>query len=92
MSGTSEGNKKGAATAKQRYGKDFHKKVGAKSWSDPSRSRKVGFALNPELAKQAGRLGGLKNKKDKSEENEEYLTAEEIAAIAETEEDGTGPL
>lgn len=85
MSGTSEGNKKGAVTAKQRYGADFHKKTGSKSWQDPNRSHEHGFALNKSLAKEAGRKGGLKNKKV----DDEWTTAEEIAAIAEIDKDSS---
>ncbi len=87
MSGTSEGNKKGAVTAKQRYGKDFHKNAGAKGWQDPNRSREHGFALNKQLAVEAGRKGGLKNKKVTDEQ--EWTTAEEIAAIAEIDKDSS---
>lgn len=85
MAGTSEGNKKGAITAKQRYGNDFHKKVGSKSWDDPNRTHKVGFALDPKLAVEAGRKGGMKNKKVENE----WTTAEEIAAIAEVDKDSS---
>lgn len=88
MAGTSEGNKKAAAEAKRRYGSDFHSKIGSKSWQNPDRSRVVGFAKNPQLAKVAGAKGGRKKKHE--EESTQYITAEELAAIAKVEEDGPG--
>lgn len=80
MAGTSEGNKKAAQTTKLRHGQDFYKKAGAKSWENPNRSRKTGFALNPELAREAGRKGGLKQKVEYEEEDPkkviDFLTKE----------------
>lgn len=86
MSGTSEGSKKGAETRRQRYGADFHSKIGSLSWKDPNRDRKnTTFAKNPALAVEAGRKGGKKTKSEK----EEYLTAEELAAIAQVDKDSS---
>lgn len=70
MPGTKEGAKKAAQTNKQKYGPDFYANIGSKSWTNPKRSRKTGFALNPELAIEAGRKGGKKTKS-------EYKTQEE---------------
>lgn len=60
------GNKLGGAKASQRnkelYGEDFYRNIGKKGGL-----RKVpkGFALNPELAVSAGRLGGTISKRKK---------------------------
>jgi len=49
-------------TTKQRYGKDFYSKIGAIGGK-----KKVpkGFAVNIELARQAGRRGGKISKRTK---------------------------
>lgn len=62
------GNKAGALKARdtniQNHGSDFYKKIGSKSWTNPERSRKTGFALDPALAVEAGRRGGKKTKNE----------------------------
>ncbi len=75
MPGTTEGARKAAQTNKQRHGADFYKKIGSRSWKDPKRSRKTGFALNLDLAREAGRKGGLKTK-DEYKTKEETITPE----------------
>lgn len=87
------GTKAGAAKAKQtnlkKYGPDFHAKVGAKSWSNPNRSRKVGFALvDPKTRSELGRKGGSKTKEQyattpKPLDDSEWTTAEDVQALAE---------
>ena len=62
MAGTKEGSRKAAETNKRKYGPDFYKKIGSKSWQNPDRSRRTGFALNTDLAKEAGSKGGKTNK------------------------------
>lgn len=63
MSGTSEGSKKAALTNKRIHGEDFFAKIGAKSWTNPDRSHKTGFALLPlEEVSKLGALGGSKTK------------------------------
>lgn len=62
MAGTKLGGIKAAATNKQRYGKNFYVTIGAKGGSKSSTG---GFAANPELARIAGRIGGLKSRKGK---------------------------
>ncbi len=56
MAGTKAGGLKTAATNIERHGKDFYKEVGRKGGKA---GKTGGFAANPELAKIAGRKGGL---------------------------------
>ena len=60
MAGTAQGGVLAAKTNKERYGKDFYKKIGQVGGQ---KSRNGGFAANPELAREAGRKGGLAKKK-----------------------------
>ena len=67
MAGTAAGAAKAAETNKKRHGKDFYKKIGALSnaaWEKNGRKPR-GFAANPELARVAGRRGGLKSRRGK---------------------------
>jgi general stress protein YciG len=61
MSGTKEGALKARDTNIAKYGVDFYKKAGAIGGA-----AKVpkGFALNRELAREAGRLGGTKSRRN----------------------------
>lgn len=63
MGGTKAGGLKAKETNLKRNGKDFYKRIG-------SLGGKVGgmkgFALNPELAKRAGRKGGKISKRGKA--------------------------
>lgn len=63
MSGTKSGGKKAAATNKKTYGDDFYANIGKKGGSVSG--IKKGFALNPKLAKEAGRKGGKISKRGK---------------------------
>ena len=63
MPGTKMGGIKAAATNKKRYGKNFYVNIGQKGGK---MSTNGGFAANPELARIAGRLGGLKSRKRKA--------------------------
>lgn len=56
MSGTKAGGKKAAATNKERHGKDFYKHIGTRGGKA---GHTGGFYANPELARLAGRKGGL---------------------------------
>lgn len=58
MVGTKAGGIKAAATNIEIYGKDFYKRIGRKGGKA---GKTGGFAANPELAKRAGRIGGLKS-------------------------------
>ncbi len=56
MAGTIAGGKQAAKTNKERYGNDWYEKIGA---IGGRKTGLKGFALNRELAKTAGRKGGL---------------------------------
>lgn len=55
MAGTKAGGKKAADSNRQRYGKDYYAKIGAKGGKN---GRTGGFYANRELAAEAGRKGG----------------------------------
>lgn len=65
MGGTREGGARAAATNKKRYGDDFYVKIGALGGS---KSVGGGFAANGELARYAGRIGGLKSRRRRRNE------------------------
>ncbi len=67
MSGTRAGGMKAAKTNKQRYGREFYEEIGRKGGKI---STGGGFAKDPELARKAGRLGGLRSRRTKSSEQE----------------------
>lgn len=58
MSGTKAGGQKAAATNKLLHGDDFYSRIGSKGGQSGSTG---GFRANRELAKIAGRKGGLKS-------------------------------
>ena len=62
MSGTIEGGKAAAKTNKERYGADWYAKIGAKGGKKGTTG---GFYANRELAREAGRKGGLISKRGK---------------------------
>jgi len=62
MAGTKAGGMKAAATNKAKHGADFYAKIGAKGGK---LGRTGGFAANPELARIAGRKGGLISRRTK---------------------------
>jgi len=55
MAGTKTGGQKAAATNKQRHGLNFYESIGRMGGKI---SRGGGFAMNRELAVEAGRRGG----------------------------------
>lgn len=63
MPGTAPGGRKAAATNKMRYGANFYETIGKKGGMI---SRGGGFAKNPDLARQAGRKGGLASRRRKA--------------------------
>ena len=62
MAGTKAGGKAAAATNKIKYGADFYAKIGAKGGRA---GHTGGFAANPELARVAGRKGGMISRRTK---------------------------
>lgn len=66
MSGSRAGGLKASETNKQKYGKDFYKNIGRKGGKA---CVPKGFAVNPELAKRAGSIGGKLSKRGKAKNN-----------------------
>ncbi len=62
MAGTLAGGKKAAETNKKRHGADFYAIQGAKGGKA---GHTGGFASNPELARIAGRKGGMISRRTK---------------------------
>lgn len=67
MAGTQKGGFKAAKTNKQRYGTEFYMQIGKMGGK---KSTGGGFAKDPELARKAGRLGGLRSRRRKASEQE----------------------
>ena len=65
MAGTKTGGKKAAETNKERHGKDFYAKIGAKGGK---LGRTGGFFANRELARVAGAKGGRISRRRKTSE------------------------
>lgn len=63
MAGTKAGGLKAAAKNKEKHGSDFYSRIGKKGGRN---GRTGGFATNPELAKIAGRKGGLISRRGKA--------------------------
>ena len=68
MSGTKEGGRKAAKTTRERHGDDFYAKIGKKGGQNGYGMK--GFAMNPELAREAGRKGGSISRRRKNETQE----------------------
>ena len=68
MAGTITGGKRASETNKKKYGKDFYAKIGAIGGHN---GHTGGFAANPELAREAGRKGGLISKRGVSTKRKE---------------------
>jgi hypothetical protein len=60
MAGTPQGGARAAATNKKKYGKDFYARIGAMGGQA---GHTGGFFANRELAREAGRKGGLKSRR-----------------------------
>jgi general stress protein YciG len=65
MAGTRKGGTMAAATNKERHGENFYEDIGRKGGKA---SRGGGFAQNRELAREAGRKGGLAKRARKDPE------------------------
>lgn len=68
MPGTKIGGQRAAATNKKRYGNEFYAMIGA---AGGKMSRGGGFAANRELAKVAGRKGGIKSRRGKKKDDQQ---------------------
>jgi len=60
MSGNTKGAHKTAITLKKKYGEDYYVKIGAIGGKLGTTG---GFFANRELAREAGRIGGLRSKR-----------------------------
>jgi general stress protein YciG len=63
MPGSKLGGLKAAQTNREKYGNDFYARIGRIGGSKFTGAK--GFALNRELARIAGRKGGLKSRRGK---------------------------
>ncbi len=63
MAGTRKGGVAAAKTNKDRHGKDFYARIGAKGGRN---GRTGGFAADRELARKAGAIGGRKSRRKAS--------------------------
>jgi general stress protein YciG len=63
MAGTKKGGLKAAATNKARHGKNFYAQIGAKGGKKGTTG---GFYANRDLARDAGRKGGLISRRRKT--------------------------
>ena len=63
MAGTKKGGVAAAKTNKNRHGKDFYARIGAKGGKLGTTG---GFAANRELARKAGAVGGRKSRRTKT--------------------------
>jgi len=79
MPGTKEGGLKAAATNRARHGKEFYARIGAKGGQMGTTG---GFAANRELAREAGRKGGMISRRRKVVNNGQVV----IKKIATTDE------
>lgn len=59
-----KGGLKAAETAKKLYGEDYYSRIG-KIGGAKQRPETRTFVTNPELARRAGKLGGLKSRRGK---------------------------
>lgn len=68
MPGTKEGGLKAKLTNLKRQGPDYYARIGRLGGMA---GHTGGFAANPELAKIAGRKGGMKSKRGKAKRNKD---------------------
>lgn len=90
MAGTKLGAAKARETNYAKHGRDFYARIGAMGGSKTGTKPK-GFAANPELARQAGAIGGRKSRRGKAprDENGKIIHSKDYTAKRETEKEET---
>lgn len=90
MSGTKLGAAKARETNYAKHGRDFYARIGSMGGSKTGTKPK-GFAANPELARQAGAIGGHKSRRGKAprDENGKIIHSKDYTAKRETEQEKT---
>lgn len=88
MSGTKLGGAKARETNYAKHGRDFYARIGAMGGKN---GHTGGFAANPELARQAGAIGGRKSRRGKAprDENGKIIHSKDYTAKRETEKEET---
>lgn len=88
MSGTKLGAAKARETNYAKHGRDFYARIGAMGGKN---GHTGGFAANPELARQAGAIGGRKSRRGKAprDENGKIIHSKDYTAKRETEQEKT---
>lgn len=70
MPGSKIGGHKAAETIKKKYGPDYYSRIGSRGGKN---SHTGGFFANPELAREAGRKGGLKSKRGPAKKKQNMI-------------------
>lgn len=88
MSGTKLGAAKARETNYAKHGRDFYARIGAMGGKN---GHTGGFAANPELARQAGAIGGRKSRRGKAprDESGKIIHSKDYTAKRETEKEET---
>lgn len=88
MSGTKLGGAKARETNYAKHGRDFYARIGSMGGKN---GHTGGFAANPELARQAGAIGGRKSRRGKAprDENGKIIHSKDYTAKRETEKEET---
>lgn len=88
MAGTKLGAAKARETNYAKHGRDFYARIGAMGGKN---GHTGGFAANPELARQAGAIGGRKSRRGKAprDENGKIIHSKDYTAKRETEKEET---
>lgn len=64
MAGTAKGAAKAKKTNLERYGENFYAEIGSNGGKN-GKGTKKGFAANPKLAAEAGKVGGARSRRGK---------------------------
>ena len=84
MSGTKQGGIKAAATNKKLHGEDFYARIGSRGGKN---GHTGGFAANPQMAKIAGRRGGLTSSRAKHPNSSLAERRREVEELIKLEEE-----